>query len=164
MPFSKSPYHCNGFWAFNMGHKISVKLGHSWFFLAVQAKTFIWTSCLSLNQFMYFIISYQYYHKISFSCSKNQILSMVDASHSAHYNVSATGVHASTMSRLYSRRLSELKKSTSGCQTKIFPLIPALPSISSQFTRQKMQSRWPKPLATLSTNPSPQIQSAFDSK
>src|SRR5712672_1449074 len=104
-----------------MRHKISVKLGHSWFFLAVQAKTFIWTSCLSLNQLMYFIISYQYYHKISFSCSKNQILSMVDASHSAHYIVSATGVHASTMSRLYSRKHSELKKSTSGCQTKIPP-------------------------------------------
>src|SRR5882762_6534607 len=102
-----------------MRHKISEKLEHSWFFLAVQAKTFIWTSCLSLNQFMYFFISYQYHHKISFSCSKNQILSMVDASHSAHYIVSATGVHASTMSRLCSRRLSELKKSTSGCQTKI---------------------------------------------
>ena len=104
-----------------MRHKISVKLGHSWFFLAVQAKTFIWTSCLSLNQFMYFFISYQYHHKISFSCSKNQILSMVDASHSAHYIVSATGVHASTMSRLCSRKHSELKKSTSGCQTKISP-------------------------------------------
>src|SRR6267154_322652 len=104
-----------------MRHKISVKLGHSWFFLAVQAKTFIWTSCLSLNQVMYFFISYQYYHKISFSCSKNQILSMVDASHSAYYIVSATGVHASTMSILCSRKHSELKKSTSGCQTKIFP-------------------------------------------
>src|SRR5882762_928576 len=68
---------------------------------------------------MYSIVSYQYHHKISFSCSKNQILSMLNASHSAHYIVSATGVHASTMSRLCSRKLSELKKSTSGCQTKI---------------------------------------------
>jgi len=91
-----------------MRHEISVKLGHSWFFLAVQARTLISTSCLSLNQFMDSFVSYQYHHKISFSYSKNQILSMVDASHSAHYIVSATGVHASTMSKLCSRKHSEL--------------------------------------------------------
>src|SRR6267154_4184936 len=104
-----------------MRHEISVKMGHSWLFLAVQAKTLISTSCLSLNQFMYSFVSYQYHHKISFSCSKNQILSMLDASQSAYYIVSATGVHASTMSKLCSRKHSELKKSTSGCQTKISP-------------------------------------------
>ena len=46
---------------------------------------------------------------------------MLDASHSACYIVSATGVHASTMSKLCSRKHSELKNSTSGCQTKISP-------------------------------------------
>src|SRR5712672_2572397 len=104
-----------------MRHEISMKLRQSWSYFAVQAKAFIWTSCLSLNQFTHSFISYQYHHKIPFSCSKNHILSMLDAGHSVYYNAFAADVHAFTMSKLCSRKHSELQKYTGGCPTKIPP-------------------------------------------
>src|SRR6266699_6358246 len=53
---------------------------------------------------------------------KNHILSMLDASHSAHSIGSITGVHTSTISRLHSKKCSELHKSSGGHSTKLSPV------------------------------------------
>ena len=51
----------------------------------------------------------------------NRILSMLDAGHSTHHIGSITGVHATTISRLHSKELSELHKSSDGCPTMLSP-------------------------------------------
>ncbi len=50
---------------------------------------------------------------------KNHILSMLDAGHSAHSIGSITGVHTFTISRLHSKKCSELYKSSGGHPTKL---------------------------------------------
>ena len=50
---------------------------------------------------------------------KNHILSMLDASHSAHSIGSITGVHTSTIFRLHSKKCSKLHKSSGGHSTKL---------------------------------------------
>ena len=52
---------------------------------------------------------------------KNNILSKLDAGHSAHSIASTTGIHVSTISRLRSKEFSEVQKSTGGQPSKLSP-------------------------------------------
>ena len=53
------------------------------------------------------------------SAQKNHILTMLNAGHSTHSIASITGVYASTISRLCSKELPELPKSSGGCPKKL---------------------------------------------
>ena len=52
---------------------------------------------------------------------KKHILFMLDAGHSTHSIASIIGVHTSTISRLHSKKHSELHKLFGGCPTKLSP-------------------------------------------
>src|SRR3981189_647681 len=52
---------------------------------------------------------------------KNTILTMLDAGHSAYSIASTTGIHTSTISRLRSKKRSELQKSSGGRPKKLSP-------------------------------------------
>ena len=52
---------------------------------------------------------------------KHTILTKLDAGHLAHSIASTTGVNVSTITRLCSKKHSELQKSSSGCLSKLSP-------------------------------------------
>ena len=90
--------------------------------MVIQIRIHIQTLCLSLRKLTRFFIPNHHYHENPLSCTKELILFMLDAGHSAHSIASITDVHTFTISRLYSKEHSELHKSFDGRLTKLSPI------------------------------------------
>ena len=69
--------------------------------------------------FPHFLILNHYYHVVPLCHSKNTILSQLDAGHSIHSITASIDVAIATISRLHSKKCSDLQKSAGGCPSKL---------------------------------------------
>src|SRR6266852_8739767 len=84
--------------------------------------THVQTLCLSSKQFTHFFILNYYYYKIPLYHSKNTILTMLNAGHSAYSIVSITDTHTSVISRHHFKSVLGFR---SPLVIKLFQLFPS---------------------------------------